>query len=157
MSNLAQVNELYQALSNAQMRMQIAQEELEAAHRDYARLTVDLGDVLSSLGMASVTMQDGHTLGLATSYFGSAAQERMPAIRRFLAAQGAEGLLKPKKINIGDMDPNALPDELRDKVEYEINTNTLKAFLKELAASGKMTEEVRDLFKVHQENKVIIK
>jgi hypothetical protein len=157
MSDLNRINELYQALAEAETRLQDAQAAAEAAQRDYNRLAVDLGDTLAACGMTELKMQDGRELGLKTIYFGSAAQERMPQIREFLAIRGSEGMVKPKKITLGDLDPASLPPELADKVEYEINTNTLKAFLAELHKQGELTPEVQDLFKVHMEYKVILK
>lgn len=157
MSELQQVSVLYEALEKAEERLIVAQKEVDEAQKDYARLAIDLGDVLASLGLQEVTMANGRTVGLDTKYYGSAAQERMPQIMAFLKKHGNEAIAKPKKLKITEDDLGKLPQDMEDRVEYEIHHATLSSFLKELAKNGELTLEVMDLFKVYQENRVILK
>lgn len=155
--SMDQIQDLYEAITRADKRLKAAGKELEAANKDYERLSSDLGDVLHVLGLSEIKMHDGKTLGLKTEYFGSAAQERMADIKAFLEAQNNAGILKPKKLNITEDMIDKLPDELKDAVMYEINANTLKAYFRELAGKNQMDQAVRELFKIHQENKVVLK
>jgi hypothetical protein len=155
--SLEQVQELYAALTEAEARLSSAQEELEAAQKHYSLLSKNLGDVLAAVGLSSCTMSDGRTISLTTTYFGSASQERMAAIRQFLASEGSADMCKPKAVKITEEQISMLPEELRESLQYEINTNTLKAWLKEKAKKGELTEEVRQLFNVYDVHNVVVK
>ncbi|HWT40368.1 MAG TPA: hypothetical protein VN081_03840 [Dongiaceae bacterium] len=155
MSN-EQIQALYAALKTAQARLNAANEEQAAAQKDFDRLSSDLGDLLHVNGMSDVGMLDGKRLGLKQDYFGSTAQERMDDIRAYLERKNNAGILKPKKLNITEDDIAALPEDMKTKVLYEINTNTLKAFLRELAKKNEITDEVMGLFKVEIKNTVVI-
>lgn len=154
--SLEQISELYAAIKRAEERLTAANEEQEQAKKEYDRLSKDLGDILHLLDLTSVKMADGRELGLKTTYYGSAAQDRIPSIRAFLESRNNAGILKPKKLKIDDKAVDLLPDELKGNVEYEINANTLKAFLGELGRKGEITQEVLELFAVYTENKVVI-
>lgn len=154
--SIEQVKELYEAIKRADKRLSAASEEMNNAKKDYERLSSDLGDLLHVLDMSSVTMSDGKKIGLKVTYFGSAAQERINDIREFLNRKNNEAILKPKKLKIDESDIEQLPEELRENIEYEINANTLKAFLKELGKKNEINDEVLKLFAVYQENKVVI-
>lgn len=157
MSDLQRINALYSALSQAEASVQNAQQQLEQAQDVYNRLREDLGDLFHASGLSAITMADGKSLTLETLYFGSISQERMESIRDYLARQGSEGMIKPKKINITGIDIKYLPPELQNQVEFDIHSSTLKSFIKELALNNKLDSEARELFKVHQENRIVIK
>lgn len=154
--SIEQIKDLYEAIKRADARLSAATEELEQSKKDYDRLSKDLGDLLHLNDLSEVQMTDGKKLGLKVTYFGSAAQDRIAKIREYLKRQNNEGILKPKKLNVKPEDVENLPEELKSKVEYEISTNTLKAFLAELGKKNQIDSEVIELFAVYQENKVVL-
>lgn len=154
--SMDQINSLYQALSVAKDELEKAQAILDQKQDNFSRLSKDLGDILHTQGLSQIKMADGRELGLETTYFGSAPQDRIPGIRAYLQMINNLGILKPKKLPIKAEELDSLPPEMRDKVEYEINTNTLKAFLKELAKKGELDQTAHELFGVYTVNKVIL-
>lgn len=154
--SMDQINSLYQALSEAKKELDSAQAVLDQKQDNFGRLSKDLGDILHTQGLSQVKMADGRELGLETTYYGSAPQDRIPGIRSYLQAINNVGILKPKKLSIKEEDIASLPVELQPKVEYEINTNTLKAFLKEQAKKGELDQSAYELFGVYTVNKVIL-
>lgn len=155
--SLKEVSELYTSLSQAAVDLEAAQQVVKLKQDTYDRLSADLADMLTSVGMSEMKMADGKTIKLKTDYFCSAAQERMQSILEYLNATGQRGLAKIKKLSISEGDVHWLPENLLDRVAYEINTNTLKSHIRELAENGQLTDEVRTLFAVHQVNKVELK
>jgi hypothetical protein len=155
--NLSEIQQLYAALAQAEAGVNNLTSQLADATTHYERLRRDLGDMLMGLGMQSVTMADGKTLGLKTEYYGSAAQDRMEAIRSYLDRMGMGNIAKPKKLALTPETLPLLPKSLRADVQYEIHHSTLKSFITDLAANGNLDQEARELFKVHQQNTVIVK
>lgn len=155
--SLQEVSALYTSLSQAALELEQAQDEAKQKQQVYDRLTKDLADMLTSIGLTEMKMADGKMVKLKTDYFCSAAQDRMEDILSYLAHTGQSGLAKPKKLGISESDIGLLPASLLDKVQYEINTNTLKSHVRELAENGQLTEQVRTLFAVHQVNSVVLK
>jgi len=154
--SMEQINSLYQALSVAKQELEAAQAVLDQKQGNLDRLSKDLGDILHTQGLSQVKMSDGREVGLKTNYYGSAAQDRMPGIKAYLTAVNNLGILKPKKLNISEKDLPTLPPELKEKVQYEINTNTLKAYIKELAQKNELTQEVRELFGVYETHEALL-
>lgn len=156
-SVLSEIAQVYNALVAAGLALEQADEAQKRAQETYSKLMDSLSEILLANRVESLQMTDGHEIGLKTTYYGSASQERMPAIREWLASQGIEGLAKPKKLAITPEDLPSLPENLSDKVQYEINTNSLKAFLNDLSRSGNLDKTVMELFAVYPVNTVIIK
>ncbi len=157
MSELQQVHDLYAHLKN----MRELQAEAQKAADEYAKIAGEheraLGDLFSAYGLTSLKMDDGKTVSLKVDYYGTVSQEKIDLVRQYLTEAGSLGILKPKNLKISDEDLSDLPANLRSRVTHEIHAQTLKAYLKELDERDALTPDVRDLFAVHQVNKVVLK
>lgn len=157
MSELKQIHDLYAHLIDVREM----KEKAQAVADEYAKIAAEheksLGDLFSAYGLTSLKMEDGKTVTLKTDYYGTVSEEKIGLIREFLERSGNAGILKPKNLTISEKDIEELPANLRSRVAYAIHAQTLKSTLKEMDEAGQLTPEVRDLFAVHQINKVVLK
>lgn len=157
MSELQQINELYNSLVEVRQLEAKAKADIEAFSASAKRLEGAIGELFNLYGLNELTMADGKKVTLKTNYYGTVSQERIAQVRQFLQDTDSLAILKPKKLKVDGEDIERLPADLRNKVQHEIHASTLKAFLKELDEKGSLTKEVRDLFAVHQINSVVLK
>lgn len=157
MSELKEISALYANLKQVRELEARALETAKSYTDAAAKLEEAIGEMFSAYGLSELKMEDGVSVSIKTSYYGSVKADAIEKIRAFLEEMGTSDLLKPKKMSINEKDIDALPEDLKNKVSYEINAQTLKAYLKELDGKGQLTQEVRDLFAVHQKNTVVLK
>jgi len=151
---LKEINQLYTSLKAVQAAKKGLEEQLKEVTSQELSLSRSLGDMLAGNGMQSLTMADGKSVELKTSYRCSIAQERIDQIREVLEQQGASDILKPQKINIDKKEVDTLPEELRSRIHYSIAPNTLKAHLKELAENNQLDDKTIETFKVFIDHSV---
>ena len=154
---MAEVSQLYDAFCAAENELEADQKKLEESQKRYSILVDQLSELLLANNVSALSMTDGREIGVKTTFYGSASQERMPKIQEWLKEQGMEGIAKPKKLSIGFEDLPTLPDPLVGKVQYEIHPQTLKAFINDLARDGKLDKETMELFAVYPKTTVTIK
>lgn len=154
MSELNEISQLYARLKEVRELEKDALEQAKSFTQAAQRLEESIGEMFSAYGIAELTMDDGVKVALKTSYYGTVKQENIEQIRAMLERLGSADLLKPKKMSISEKDISSLPEDLKAKVTYEIHAQTLKAYLKELDGRGELTQEVRDMFAVHQINTI---
>lgn len=154
MDTLQKINEAYKTLVEQKALLLSESEAVAQRQAKVDQLETDIADLLASVGMSSLKMSDGSEVTLTKKYFVSTAQDRMDGIMAQLEEDGAFELAKPKKLKISEADIPALPDSLSDRVQYEVNTNSLKSHVKELDANGKLTPKHIELFAVHIVNEL---
>lgn len=138
--DLTELATLYQSLISAETTVLSAEMELDAARNTFTKLQQHLGDMLAATGLSTLTMADGKKIGLVTKYYGSSSQATIDAQKAWLDARGDGAIVK----------------DVFERKKYEINKNSLNAYLRNLAKTEGLDDEVRDLFNVYQVNTVVI-
>lgn len=157
MDPLQQLRMHYLELQNLQDEAEQLELKTKTLNQHILRKQLAMGEIMSNNGMTKLETVDGRTIHLKTTVYGSTSTERMFAIRDFLAERNQEEMIKPDKLPLQPEDIPLLPDELQDRVIYGINTNTLKAYLRELYEAGELDERATEIFKAHVEHKITLK
>ena len=147
-----------------QMGVEQAIEDIEINLRFYKdqhrKLSEELiPNAFDSLGIAKLTLDDGRTIEVKDVFTASIAKRKWPFVEKKLAELKSTDIIN--KDFLVPFSDSVLEVLLDNSVSYElkqnINTNTLKAFVKEQMGAGKLNSEDMENFGVFQIRKSIIK
>lgn len=133
-ASLETLIQLYTQLKQTEAAVDTAAQSLKTVQERFDDLSRRLiPAVMASLGLTEIRMADGRVLSIKTDYFGSVAQERMPAAVTWLIAHQMDGIIKSDLVvpfapgRLDALHTAGIPAGLK----HTIHSSTLKAFVRE--------------------------
>lgn len=166
MSDLKRIVELATLMVAQQRRVEDLKRDLETAQRDLARIeTEDLPELMSEVGLNSVTLDDGSVIEVKQDVQCGISEERRNAAHAWLIEHGFGGLIKTEVVVAFGRGEKEAAEEFSAEVvqltghtpavKEAVHASTLKAFVKEQLEAGVAIPF--DLFGIHPYNKAKLK
>lgn len=166
MSELKRIVDLATLMVRQQARVEQLKGELETAQRDLARIeTEDLPELMSEVGLTSVTLEDGSVVEVKQDVTCGISEDRRDAAHSWLIEHGFGGLIKTEVVVAFGRGEKDAADEFSAEVvqltgqhpvvKETVHAATLKSFVKEQLEAGVAIPF--DTFAIHPFNKAALK
>lgn len=115
--------------------------------------------IMADLGLTEIRMADGRILSIKSEYFGSVAQERMPAAVAWLTEHQMAGIVD-RQIIVPDPGPDYLRNiqqlGINASLKQTIHSSRLKAFVRERLESPDRDQFPKELFAASVVNRAVL-
>lgn len=166
MSDLKRIVALATLMVQQQARVEQLKNELQSAQRDLAQIeTEDLPELMSEVGLNSVTLEDGSVVEIKQDVQCGISEDRREAAHAWLIENGFGGLIKTEVVVAFGRGEKDAADEFSAEVvqltghhptvKETVHAATLKSFVKEQLEAGVAIPF--DTFAIHPFNKANLK
>ena len=146
MSDLERIRKLAQEQRRREGQVESMQNDLAAMEKNLRQISdEELPNAMDTIGVTEVVTEDGLKVTVADDFTASASKRNFPAVMEHLERLNATGLVKHELVVPFDKDKDVEAAELKALLESEgyavndkqdINTSSLKAFVKEQLQAG---------------------
>ena len=146
MSDLERIRKLAQEQRNLENDLEAAQRTVDAVSKHLRQISdEELPNAMDTIGVTEVVTEDGLKVTVTDDFTASASKRNFPAVMEHLERLNATGLVKHELVVPFDKDKDAEAKELLDRLtadgfavkdKQDINTSSLKAFVKEQLQAG---------------------
>jgi predicted RNase H-like nuclease (RuvC/YqgF family) len=165
-SEIASISTLIKEMERRSRRINTLENELEAAKAEYKQLAQrDLPEAMKAARLSRFTTDDGLSIELKEEVYASISEKNREAAYAYLLSRGDGDLIKSVlELNFGKGESEQMQEFVEGlqelgmsnyKVKESIHANTLKAWVREMVASGE--DFPHDLFGVFQFKEAVLK